>query len=86
MASEVDGIEGAVGLALEGLDVAVEIHDAVVPGAFLEAATGSLNEEGLDFCFICSGRKYDSSLGLCVKMGTLVKSLITSSIFQDSPG
>jgi hypothetical protein len=55
MASEVDGIEGAVSLALEGFDVAVEVHDAVVPGAFLEAAAGSLDEEGFDFCFICSG-------------------------------
>lgn len=86
MAGEVDGVQRAVGLPLEGLHVAVKVHHQVVPGALLEAQAGRLHEEGLDLSLGGGGGEDDSALGLGERVGTFVRSLRTSSTFQERPG
>lgn len=86
MAGDVDGVERAIGLSLEGLDVAVEVDYEVVPGAFLVSGAGRLHEEWLDLSLGGVWREDDSALGLSGEARTLVRSLRTSSMFQERPG
>lgn len=84
--SHVDAVQRTVGLPLERLDVAVEVHHEVVPGALLVGHCGGLHEEGLDLYLAAGGREDDPALGLRRRGVTLVRSLMTSSTFQERPG
>lgn len=64
MAADVDRIERAVGLAFEGLDVAVKVNWEVVPSPFLPAPAGLLNEKRFYLQLGCRRAQDDSSLGL----------------------
>ena len=86
MASDVYRVERAVSLSLERLDVTVEVDNEVVPCAFPEPRTRSLYEERFDLCLGGGGRENNPALSLCGGESTLVRSLRTSSIFQESPG
>lgn len=86
VAGEVDGVERAVGLSLEGLHVAVEVDHEVVPRALPEARAGRLHEEGPQLGLGSAGREDDPALGLRGAGRTLVRSLRTSSMFQERPG
>lgn len=49
MSRDVNGIEGAVGLTLKGLDVAVEVDDKIVPDSLAVVVEGRFQEEWLYF-------------------------------------
>lgn len=51
MPGQVDGVEGAEGLPLEGGHVAVEVDAEVVPGVLLPSRKWGFYEKGLHFCF-----------------------------------
>jgi hypothetical protein len=86
VASHVDTVKGAVGLSLEGLNVAVEVDHEVIPGAFLVGNCRCLHEERLDLYLIAGGGEDDPAFGLGRAGVTLVRSLMTSSMFQERPG
>ncbi len=86
MPGEVDGVEGAEGLPLEGGDVAVEVDAEVVPGVLLPSRKRGLYEKGLRFCFGAAGREDHSAFGLHAEGRTLVRSERTSSRPHGRPG
>ena len=47
VARDVDGIERPVGLALEGADEAVQVHDKIIPDPLLDKWAGVLDKKCL---------------------------------------
>ncbi len=85
MPGNMNAIEGAVGLSLESFHEAVEIDGKVVPESLLPPPTRLLHEKGFDLQFCGCRTQNNSSFGLDVSSGTLVRSETVNSMLQLSP-
>jgi len=86
MSREINRIQRTISLPLERLYITVQIHNKVVPNPLRVTVASWLHKKRLNLSLSGGRRQNDPSFGLNQSASTLVRSLITSSMFQPIPG